>query len=184
MNGMFKINARHIRLPCLLCWLLACRAVHAATDVLDWVDITQGVDQSTIHIHLNIPVSYKSHAPKHSGDFLRISVEPQPSPGIANDVLLGAEYIQWNANRQVPLLDVIYVGEGLANTAISLRFQKEVQFEIVRTADLRTLDVVIKHPQTGSQAMTGAIHRNLEKKTTRDKDRHWQNPKLRASPQR
>jgi len=153
VNRKIRRCAGYIR---LLCCMLVCPATYAAPDVLDRVDITQGDDQSTIHIHLNIPVSYRSHAPKHSGDFLRISVEPLPSTNNAGDVLLGAEYIQWNASRQVPLLDVIYVGEGIGNTAISLRFQSDVQFEVVKTADIRMLNVVVKHPQTGRLAATDA----------------------------
>jgi len=160
MNGRSTRMAGKITPLWLLCWLLSCPVAHAAIDVLDRVDITQGADQSTIHIHLNIPVSYRSHAPKHSGDFLRISVEPLPSPAAAGDALLGAEYIQWNASKEVPLLDVIYVGEGIGNTAISLRFQSDVQFEVVKTADFRLLNVVVKHPQTGTPAGTVVVSRN------------------------
>jgi len=64
----------HIRLLYLLCWLLATQTAHAAIDVLDSLDITHGVDESIIHIHLNIPVSYKLHVPEHSGDLLRIFI--------------------------------------------------------------------------------------------------------------
>ena len=74
-------------------------AAHAAIDVIDRIDITRGVDESTIHIHLNIPVSYKLHVPEHSGDLLRIFVEPLPSPGAAADALLGRESIQWSAGQ-------------------------------------------------------------------------------------
>ena len=58
------MHVKHVRLLCLLCWLFSTPAVHAAIDVLDSIDITHGVDESTIHIHLNIPVSYKLHVPE------------------------------------------------------------------------------------------------------------------------
>lgn len=149
MNRVPTMPAMHIRLLCLLCWLLATPAAQAAIDVLDRMDITYGVDESTIHIHLNIPVSYKLHAPERTGDLLRIFVEPLPSPGSAADVLLGRESIQWSADSRIPLVDVTYEGQGFGNTTINLRFQKEVEFEIPNPADFRTLDVIIKHPNTG-----------------------------------
>lgn len=152
MNRVFVIPGKHIRLLCLLCWLLATQVAHAAIDVLDRMDITDGVDESTIHIYLNIPVSYKLHVPENSGDLLRIYVEPLPSPGAAADALLGRESIQWSPDKRVPLFDVTYEGGGFANTTINLRFQKEVEFEIPKSADFRTIDVIIKHPNTGKSA--------------------------------
>jgi hypothetical protein len=154
MNRMFTRYAMRIRLLSLLYWLLATPAAQAAIDVLDSMDITHGADESTIHIHLNIPVSYRLHVPEHSGDLLRIFVEPLPSPGSAADVLLGRESIQWSADTRVPLFDVTYEGQGFGNTTINLRFQQEVEFEIPKPADFRTLDVVIKHPNTGKSGIT------------------------------
>jgi hypothetical protein len=155
MNRVTVIPGWHIRLLCLLSWLLATPAAQAAIDVLDRMDITYGADESTIHIHLNIPVNYKLHAPERSGDLLRIFVEPLSSPGSAADVLLGRESIQWSADSQVPLFDVTYEGQGLGNTTINLRFQKEVEFEIPNPTDLRTLDIIIKHPNTGKHDING-----------------------------
>lgn len=152
MNRVPVIPGKHIRLLCLLCWLLATQVAHAAIDVLDRMDITHGVGESTIHIHLNIPVSYKLHVPEHSGDLLRIYVEPLPSPGTAADALLGRESIQWSPDKRVPLFDVTYEGGGFGNTTINLRFRKEVDFEIPKSADFRTIDVVIKHPNPGKPA--------------------------------
>jgi len=149
MNRVPAMPGWHIRLLYFLCWLLATQTAHAAIDVLDSLDITHGVDESIIHIHLNIPVSYKLHVPEHSGDLLRIFIEPLPSPGSAADVLLGRESIQWSADKRVPLVDVTYEGGGFGNTTINLRFQKEVKFEIPKPADFRTLDVIIKHPNPG-----------------------------------
>jgi tetratricopeptide (TPR) repeat protein len=166
---MFTMYARHIRLLCFLWWLLAIPAAHAAIDVLDRMDITHGVDESTIHIYLNIPVSYKLHVPEHSGDLLRIFVEPLPTPGSAADVLLGRESIQWSADSRVPLFDVTYEGQGFGNTTINLRFQKEVEFEIPKPADFRTLDVVIKHPKTGKPDITDTGPR-IEAKSRPDAD--------------
>lgn len=140
---------KHIRLLCLLCWLLATPAAQASIDVLDRIDITYGVAESTIHIHLNIPLSYRLHAPERTGDLLRIFVEPLPSPGTAADVLLGRESIQWSADSRIPLFDVTYEGQGFGNTTINLRFEKDVEFEIPNPADFRILDVIIKHPNTG-----------------------------------
>lgn len=128
---------------------------HAAIDVIDAIDITHGDGQSTIHIRLTIPVSYKSHAPERSGDLLRIFIEPAPSLGSAGDTLLGDQTIQWSPDREVPLSDVTYEGAGFANTSITLRFQKDVKFEIPRSGDFRTIDVVIKHPETGRIAGRG-----------------------------
>jgi len=167
MKNMFTMHVRHVRLLCLLCWLFSTPAAHAAIDVLDSVDITHGVDESTIHIHLNIPVNYKLHVPEHSGDLLRIYVEPLPTPGSAANVLLGHESIQWSADARVPLLDVIYEGQGFGNTTINLRFQKDVEFEIPKPTDFRTFDVVIKHPKTGKPDITDTRPRT-ETKTRPD----------------
>ena len=151
---MFTQVARNIQGLCLLCWLLVSPAPQAATDVLDRIDITHGADESTIHIHLNVPVSYKSHAPQRSGDLLSIFIDPLSSPGSAVDVLVGDETMQWSPDKRVPLFEVVYEGQGLGSAMINLRFQKAVEFEIYNPTDFRTLDVVIKHPQGGQSGMT------------------------------
>jgi len=145
---MNRIAARHTgpgRLLCLLYCLLVMPCALAGIDVLDRIDITRETDRSTIHIHLNIPVRYKSHAPGQSGDLLRINVEPVPSPGLAEDILFGRESIQWSADKQVPLFEVVYESEGFSATTITLRFQDEVEFEVQQTSDFRSIDVAIKH---------------------------------------
>jgi hypothetical protein len=73
-------------------------------------------------------------------------VEPLPQPGAAADILLGRESIQWSPDRRVPLFDVIYEGEGFSNTSITLRFRKNVKFEVQPGSDPRSLIVVIRHP--------------------------------------
>ena len=106
MKQVLFSHARPARLLCFLCCMLFSVAAHTAIDVLDGLDITRGQEQSTIHIRLNIPVSYKSHVPERSGDLLRIFVEPVPSPGSAGDALLGQQTIQCSPDRQVPQYDV------------------------------------------------------------------------------
>jgi tetratricopeptide (TPR) repeat protein len=147
MKQKFPSLAGLARLLYFLCSISVATASHAAIDVLDGIDITHGKEQSTIHIRLSIPVSYKSHVPERSGDLLRIFVEPAPSLGSAENALLGEETIQWSPDKQVPLFDVTYEGGGFANTSITLRFQKDVEFDIPNTGDFRTIDVVIKHPE-------------------------------------
>lgn len=137
------------RLLCFLGSLLVAAAVQAEIDVIDGIDITHGKGQSTIHIRFSIPVSYKSHVPKQSGDLLRIFVEPLPSFGSTESALLGLQAIQWRPDKQVPLFDVTYEGDGFANSSITLRFQKNVEFDVPNTGDIRSIDVVIKHPQAG-----------------------------------
>jgi hypothetical protein len=136
------------RLLCLLCCMSVTMTAHAAIDVLDSIDITRGQGQSTIHIQLSIPMSYKSHVPVRSGDLLRIFVEPLPSLGSAENALLGLQTIQWSPDKQVPLFDVTYEGGGFANSRITLRFQEDVEFEVPNTGGIRSINVVIKHPET------------------------------------
>lgn len=154
---MFIPLARTIRGLCLLYWLLVSPALHAATEVIDRIDITQGTGESVIHIHFNIPISYKSHAPQHSGDLLSIFVDPLPSPGSAVDVLVGNETLQWSPDKRVPLFEVVYEGQGFGSATINLRFQREVTFEIQNPADVRTLDVIVRHPPN---ALAGPIVRH------------------------
>jgi len=137
------------RLLCFLGNLLVAPGSHAALDILDGIDITRGQEQSTIHIRFNIPMGYKSHVPERYGDLLHISVEPLPSLGADENALLGLQTIQWSPDKQVPLFDVTYEGGGFANTSITLRFQKDVEFELPNTGDLRGIDVIIKHRQSG-----------------------------------
>jgi tetratricopeptide (TPR) repeat protein len=98
-------------------------------------------------------MSYKSHVPEQFGDLLRIFVEPLPSLGSGESALLGLQTIQWSADKQVPLFDVTYEGEGFANTSITLHFQKKVEFEVPNTGDIRSIDVVIKHPQASKDEL-------------------------------
>ena len=50
---------------------------------------------------------------------------------------------------------VTYEGEGFANSSITLRFQKDVEFEVPNTGGIRSIDVVIKHPRASKGDMTG-----------------------------
>ena len=143
------------RLFFFLCGMQLAAASHAAIDIIDGIDITRGEEQSTIHINLSIPASYKSHVPERSGDLLRIFVEPLPSLGSAENALLGLQTIQWSPDKKVPLLDVTYEGEGFANSSITLRFQRDVEFEVPNTGGIRSIDVVIKHPRASKGDMTG-----------------------------
>jgi hypothetical protein len=147
MKQTFRKQAGLARLLCFLCCMSVTLASHAALDIIDSIDITHGQKQSTIHIQLSIPLSYKSHVPERSGDLLQIFVEPLPSLGAAENALFGQQTIQWSPDKQVPLFDVSYEGGGFANTSITLRFQKDVKFDIPNTGDLRSIDVVIKHPE-------------------------------------
>jgi hypothetical protein len=140
------IPARLFRLLALIAGLLAAPELHAAIDVLDTMDVVHGSDRSTITIRLNIPVRYKSHAPERSGDLLHISVEPVVTLGSGADVLLGRETMQWRPDPRVPLFEVIYEGEGFAATAIDLRFQGQVEFEVPANPDFRSIVVIVKHP--------------------------------------
>ena len=140
------IPARLPRLLALLACLLVAPELHAAIEVLDTMDVVHGRDRSTITIHLNIPVRYKSHAPESSGDLLRISVEPVVTPGAAADVLFGSETMQWSPDPRVPLFEVVYEGEGFAGTSISLRFEKQVEYQVPANPDFRSIVVIVKHP--------------------------------------
>ena len=146
MKPSHLIPARLLRLLALIACLLVAPELQAAIDVLDTMDVVHGRDQSTITIHLNIPVRYKSHAPESSGDLLRISVEPVVTSGAAADVLLGSETMQWSPDPRGPLFEVVYEGQGFAGTAINLRFEKRVEYQVPANPDFRSIVVVVKHP--------------------------------------
>ena len=155
MKLIFHSLARFTRLLSVLYCMTVATGAEAAVDIIDSIDITHGQDHSTIHLRLTIPVSYKSHVPERSGDLLRIFVEPAPALGSAGASLLGEQTIQWSPDGEVPLYDVTYQGAGFASTSITLRFQKEVEFEIPRSGDFRTINVVIRHPDAGKAANRG-----------------------------
>jgi tetratricopeptide (TPR) repeat protein len=140
------IPARLLRLLAFVACLLVVPELHAAIDVLDTMDVVHGRDRSTITIHLNIPVRYKSHAPESSGDLLRISVEPVVTSGAAEDVLLGRETMQWRPDPRVPLFEVAYEGQGFSASSINLRFQGRVEYEVPANPDFRSIVVIVKHP--------------------------------------
>lgn len=145
MKTLPAVQGGCARLLCLLCCLLVTQVTQAAIDVLDRIDVTPGEAESTIHIRLNIPVRYKSHAPERSGDVLRIVVEPVPTPGAEGAVLLGSESIQWSPDDRIPLFEVRYEGEGFGNTTLTLRFQENVEFDVPPSPDFRSLIVTLKH---------------------------------------
>ncbi len=130
----------------LVLGMLACRVATAQIDVLDRVEITPGDGQSEIHIYFNIPVRYKSHAPREAGDLLRISLDPVPTMGAEADVLFGEESVQWSATDEVPLYEVRYQSTGFATTSVSLQFEREVRFEVPPSPDFNSLVIIVKHP--------------------------------------
>ncbi len=155
MKTIYHRLSGYAHLLCVLLCMPVAMDARAGLDVIDSIDITTGRDRSTLHIRLNIPVSYKSHAPERSGDLLRIFIEPAPSIGSGGDALLGEQTIQWSPDDAMPLYDVTYEGAGFAGTSITLRFQKDVEFEIPRSGDFRTIDVIVRHPPAGKTAVSG-----------------------------
>lgn len=118
----------------------------AQIDVLDRIDVTPGDEQSEIHIYLNVPVRYKSHAPQNAGDVLRINVEPVVTLGAENDVLFTNQSIQWSSSDTVPLNEVVYNSSGFSTTTITLQFSRETEYEVPPSPDPRMMTVIVKHP--------------------------------------
>jgi tetratricopeptide (TPR) repeat protein len=132
-----------ILLLCAGLFYTACAS--AQIDVMDSIDITPAADQTEIRINLNVPVRYKSHSPKESGDVLRINVEPVPTLGAEGDVLFTTQSIQWSASDTVPLNEVVYNSSGFATSTITLQFARVTRYEIPPSPDPRVLVIIVRH---------------------------------------
>jgi hypothetical protein len=123
----------------------------AQIDVLDAIDVKHTDEYSTISIHLNIQAQYKSHAPQKSGDVLRIRVTPIVTLGAENDILFANEFLQWNPDDRVPLSEVTYESSGPSTANVILQFEEDVEFEVPKGSDLKTLVIKVKHPEAAAR---------------------------------
>ena len=145
MIPVSRSSARVWSLLLVVCAALFSPGILAAIDILDSVEVSYGRTQSTITIHLNIPVRYRSHVPTREGDLLRIFLDPVKTPGVDDAALQGIESMQRSPDKRIPLFEVVYDGAELSNPSIFLRFQNKVEYEIPPNPDFRTLVVKVRH---------------------------------------
>lgn len=119
-----------------------------ALDVLDAIDVKHSKDFSTITIHTNVPVNFKSHVPQRRGDVLRIRVDPVITVGAEDDVLFANQFLQWSPDAQVPLSEVTYESSGSSTATVILQFEDIVEFEPPTIANFQDIVIRIRHPET------------------------------------
>lgn len=117
----------------------------AGTPVVNTVEAhaaAKGAGQE-LHIRLNAPMSYVTHAPSHRGQTLQIRLRPV-TVGVTGDIEFDGRSIHsWNPTQDVPLTDVQYEGNHPVGPTLVLRFTRSVTYTVRSGRDLRSIVVTI-----------------------------------------
>jgi len=143
----FRINMytslRARQFVTLLCLLLLTTVAHAA-GVIDTVDIDDRDNPATIRINFTVPLQYINHAPERQGDELNIQFRP-----VSNNLFSlessasDQQTVTAASSRYVPLIDARYQSIGVERGVLTLRFSRQVDYEIYPGADRRHILVKV-----------------------------------------
>jgi tetratricopeptide (TPR) repeat protein len=121
----------------VLCLLLFTELAQAA-GVIDTVNIDDRDNPATIRIDFTVPLQYINHAPERQGDELNIQFRP-----VANNLFSlessasDQQTVTAAKSRYVPLIDTRYQSIGVERGVMTLRFSRQVDYEIYPGADRR-----------------------------------------------
>jgi len=90
---------------------------------------------------------YINHRPKNKGDILRIQMSPAVN-GVNNpetiEQLGERQILNWDRSTPIPLREMTYEGGSPDRPSMTLRFTRDVEFDVQTSGDLRTLIIIIR----------------------------------------
>lgn len=131
----------------LVLLLAALTAVRA--QVLDEID-AEATDQGVVaHLQLTVPLQYLSHEPTGQGDELHIQLRTVANIDLSEPDLQGPDILGWRQDARLPIVDVRYQAVSSDRAVITVRFSREVSFQVRSSPDYRSLLVTVL-PEAGS----------------------------------
>lgn len=119
----------------------------ANSQFIDNVEVSDDAGRQDIKINFTIPIRYISHTPSQQGKILQIFFQKVIAAEIDSH-----EEIRWPRSLELPVEDIHLEEDTAGNPTLLLSFNRQVQFEVIMSADLRSLTVSIKNGGSASIA--------------------------------
>ena len=128
-------------------FLLIMSAGPARAGIVTTTQVVPTEEGYEIEIEFAFQVRYQSHAPTDSGTELLIQLRPVNFQQLKSEQvqdLREREPLSWEEKTGIPLREMIVEGGDPEQPQISLRFTREVAFDVRGSANLRSLIITIK----------------------------------------
>lgn len=134
---------RGVAVVSLLLTLAAVWSQPVRDRILDDVSITPTDGHYAIKVSFTTPVRYETHFPAHTGDDLRIQLQPVGVPFSELDAVIKRESVRPPDSGAIGLMEVIYEGDIEGGPFLTLHFDHAVTFEVIQEPDFRSLTVLV-----------------------------------------
>ena len=111
---------------------------HARNNILDHIEVQNSNEQSVIKITFIERLVYRSHAPKNSGDLVTVQLNTQTP-------ITASERLVWTATAMIPLFEVVLDPLNDQQAELTLRFNRDVDFDIQPSSDSYSIIITLHH---------------------------------------
>jgi hypothetical protein len=138
---------RRFLIFCLVFSAIFLFASPAFSRIVNDVDIRTRSTGYEVRINFILPMRYINHRPKNNGEILRIQMSPVVI-GVNNpdtiEQLSARQILSWNPSIPIPLQEMIYEGGDPNRPVLTLRFTRDVEFDVRNSPDNRSLIIIIR----------------------------------------
>ena len=119
----------------------------AFSRLVNKVDIRERSTGYEVRVDFFLPMRYVSHRPQSKGSILRIQMRPSVI-GLDNpdtiEQLTERQLLSWDRSSPIPLKEITYEGGIPDRPELTLRFKRDVEFNVQSSGDLRTLIIIVR----------------------------------------
>jgi hypothetical protein len=119
----------------------------AFSRLVNKVDIRGRTTGYEVRIDFFLPMRYINHRPKKKGKILRIQISPSVI-GVNDpetiEQLGERQILSWDRSTSIPLREMTYEGGNPNRPTLTLRFARDVEFDVRSSGDLRTLIIIVR----------------------------------------
>ena len=119
----------------------------AFSRLVNEVDIRTRSTGYEIRVNFFLPMRYVSHRPQAKGNILRIQLRPSVI-GLNDpetiEQLRERQILSWDHSTTIPLREMTYEGGIADRPELTLRFTRNVEFDVQNSGDLRTLVIIVR----------------------------------------
>ena len=111
--------------------------------VLENVDVSDRADGGVINANFAVPVQYIKHFPSKPTKILQIYLRLTGDAATDNRGLVERRAVRAPPGSTIPLIDVIYKGDGVDGPHLVMRFSKPVSVRVSQGEDNRSVQIAI-----------------------------------------
>jgi hypothetical protein len=115
----------------------------AMAQVLEDVEVSDQADGGVINANFTVPVQYIKHFPSKPTKILQIYLRLTGNAATDNRNLVERRAVRAPPDSKIPLLDVIYKGDGVEGPHLVMRFSKPVSVSVSQGKDNRSVQIAV-----------------------------------------